>query len=329
MNPGANDIGLLVAFGAGLLSFLSPCVLPLIPGYLSFISGYGLADIREGRARGNVLARTLAFTLGFTLVFTLLGLLFAGGGALLGGGVPKLGLASGGGLPPARIIAIVAGAVVTLLGLNLLFDVVKLLNLEARFHPSDKPRGLGGAVLFGMAFAAGWSPCIGPILASILLFAARESDLVKSLFLLLAYSAGLALPFVAVGLFFDRLKPLLDFFRRRAREVRIASGLLLVVLGIVMIVGRLSAISSAAVNFGFFLQSGLEADPGAARLWAGGVWSMLAIIMIVRASIAWKGGKGRVATVAGLFFVAFAAAEFTGLLSTATLLSKWLLFQGA
>ncbi|MFZ4615811.1 MAG: cytochrome c biogenesis protein CcdA [Rectinemataceae bacterium] len=329
MNPTVTDIGFLVAFGAGLLSFLSPCVLPLIPGYLSFISGYGLADIREGKARGSVLARTLAFTLGFTIVFALLGLLFAGGGALLGGGVPKLGLAAGGGLPPARIIAIVAGAVVTLLGLNLLFDVVKLLNLEARFHPGNRPRGLGGALLFGMAFAAGWSPCIGPILASILLFAARESDLGKSLLLLLAYSAGLALPFVAVGLFFDRLKPLLDFFRRRAREVRIVSGLLLVVIGIVMIVGRLSAISSAAVNLGFSLQSAAGAHPDAARLWSGGAWLILAIAMIVRAVLAWRGSKGRVALVAALVFAAFAVAEFAGLLSTATLLSKWLLFQGA
>jgi cytochrome c-type biogenesis protein len=329
MNPGAADIGFLVAFGAGLLSFLSPCVLPLIPGYLSFISGYGLSDIREGKARGSVLARTLAFTLGFTIVFALLGLLFAGGGALLGGGVPKLGLAAGGGLPPARIIAIVAGAVVTLLGLNLLFDVVKLLNLEARFHPGNRPRGLFGAVLFGMAFAAGWSPCIGPILASILLFAARESDLVKSLFLLLAYSAGLALPFVAVGLFFDRLKPLLDFFRRRAREVRIVSGLLLVVIGIVMIVGRLSAISSAAVNLGFSLQSAAGAHPDAARLWSGGAWLILAIAMIVRSVLAWRCSKGRVALVTGAFFAALAVLEFAGLLSTATLLSEWLLFQGA
>ncbi|HUX42889.1 MAG TPA: cytochrome c biogenesis protein CcdA [Rectinemataceae bacterium] len=323
-----SDPGIIAAFGAGLLSFLSPCVLPLIPAYLSFISGYGLADIRSGSARGRVMVRTLAFVAGFTIVFAVLGVLFAGGGALLGGGTPKLGLQAG-GLSPSKIAMIVAGIVIVLLGINLVFDFLKVLALEARFHPDKAPRGIFGSVIFGMAFAAGWSPCIGPILASILLVAAREANIAKSFVLLGSYSLGLALPFIAVGLFFDRMKPILDFFKRRANEVRIVSGLLLVALGLSMIFGKLAFVSSAAVQTGFSLKAALVTDPGRPRLIAALIWSILALSVVEIPLLRKKNlvHPVRIAFIA--VFVALAILELSGLISTPTLVSEWLLFQGA
>ncbi|HUX37156.1 MAG TPA: cytochrome c biogenesis protein CcdA [Rectinemataceae bacterium] len=323
-----SEPGLLAAFGAGLLSFLSPCVLPLIPAYLSFISGYGLADIRSGSARGRVMVRTLAFVAGFTIVFAVLGVLFAGGGALLGGGTPKLGL-GGGGLSPSKIASIVAGVVIALLGVNLVFDILKVLSLEARFHPDKAPRGILGSVVFGMAFAAGWSPCIGPILASILLVAAREADIAKSLVLLGSYSLGLALPFIAVGLFFDRMKPLLDFFKRRAREVRIASGLLLLALGLSMAFGKLAFVSSAAVQAGFVLKAALTTNPAGPRLVASLIWLAFAALLVALPLIRRKRATQPARIVIAVIFVALAALEISGLISTPTLVSEWLLFQGA
>jgi len=323
-----TDPGLLASFGAGLLSFLSPCVLPLIPAYLSFISGYGLADIRSGSSRGRVMVRTLAFVAGFTLVFAVLGVLFAGGGALLGGGAPRLGLGSG-GMAPSKIASIVAGIVIALLGVNLVFDFLKILSLEARFHPDKAPRGIFGSILFGMAFAAGWSPCIGPILASILLVAAREADIAKSLLLLGSYSLGLALPFIAVGLFFDRMKPILDFFKRRAKEVRIVSGLLLIVLGLSMAFGRLAFVSSTAVQTGFALKSLLASNSADPRIVASALWVILAALLVVVPLFRKKSAThpARVALLAVL--IALAALEISGVVSTPRLISEWLLFQGA
>ena len=273
--------------------------------------------------------RTLAFVAGFTIVFALLGVLFAGGGALLGGGAPRLGLQAAGGIAPSKIASIVAGVVISLLGINLIFDFLKVLALEARFHPDKAPRGILGSVLFGMAFAAGWSPCIGPILASILLVAAREADIVKSLILLGSYSLGLALPFIAVGLFFDRMKPLLDFFKRRAREVRIVSGLLLLAIGLSMVFGKLAFVSSTAVQTGFALKSILADDPGPARLIASLTWLLLSALLVVLPLLRKRALTKPLRLVFIGAFLVLAALEFSGLVSTPRLVSDWLLFQGA
>lgn len=323
-----SEIGILAAFGAGLLSFLSPCVLPLIPGYLSFISGYGLAEIRGGEGRGRVFARTGAFVLGFGLVFMLLGLVFSGGGLALGAGsMASLGH-GGGGLSLSRILSLVAGLLVIFLGFNLIFDLVKVLNMEARFHPDSSPRGLGGAFVLGLAFAAGWSPCVGPILASILILAAREGSLGRSSLLLGAYTLGLALPFLAAGLFFDRLRPLMDFFKRHARAVRIVSGSLLIALGAAMAFGRLGALSSAAAQLGFALKRGAIASPGASRLCFGGGWLALGLLLGLPPLLKRRGLRGP-RFVFAMILVGIGLGELLGLYSTATILSEWLLFQGA
>ncbi len=310
-----NAPSLAAALGAGLLSFLSPCVLPLIPAYLSFLSGYGLEDLKAGKHRGRVLVRSLAFSAGFALVFAILGLVFSGGAMLLGGA--------------ARTVSIVAGLVVVLLGLNLVFDFAKFLNLEARFHPAAAPAGAGGAFLAGLAFGAGWSPCVGPVLASILLLAAREGSFGASAALLGAYSLGLALPFVAAGLFLDRLTPLMAWFKKRARGVRIASGLLLVALGAAMALGRLSAISGAAARSGFALKEALAAAPAAVRAWSAALWLLAGALALVLPALR----RRRPFTVPRIVFSALcalvAAAELAGLWSSAGFVAEWLLFTGA
>jgi cytochrome c-type biogenesis protein len=235
-----NEVGILAALAAGLLSFLSPCVLPLIPAYLAMISGYGVADIKAGSGRWKTFARTLAFSAGFTLVFTVLSILLSGA-AMLAGGL-------------SRTIMIVAGLLVVILGLNLIFDFIKLLDLEARLGKIRAPRGYAGAFLLGTAFAAGWSPCVGPILASILMLAAQGSSaagsagagLGRSVLLLAAYSLGLALPFLAASLFLDRLTPLMTWFKRHGRGVLITSGIFLVALGALMALGKLSLLGGTA-----------------------------------------------------------------------------------
>lgn len=306
--------GLLAALVAGLLSFLSPCVLPLIPGYLSFISGYGLADIREGKARSRLFFRSLAFTAGFSLVFMVLGLVFSGGALAFSGA--------------SRTITLVSGIVIALLGLNLLFDFLKVLNLEARFHPDRAPRGLGGAFVLGLAFGAGWSPCVGPMLASILLLASREGELLRSVVLLATYSAGLALPFLAAGLFFDRLSPLMTWFKKRAKAVRIVSGLLLLVIGLAMALGRLTLVNSLAAQAGYALQEASTRNPDGTSLVFAGLWLLLAALPLL-AALARRRRPGIAGIVVAASFLVLAGLEAAGVLSSARIIASWLFFQGA
>lgn len=307
--------GILLALGAGLLSFLSPCVLPLIPGYISFISGTGAAEAAAGPVpRRAVLARTAAFVLGFTTVFTVLGMIFGGGALFLGGA--------------SRNITTAAGIVIVLFGLNTIFDFLKFLNAEKRAHPTERPRGLGGAFLVGLAFGAGWTPCVGPILASILLFAGRSGNPWAAATLLALYSLGLALPFLAAGAFLDRMRPVLDWFKRRGREVRIVSGSLLVLLGLGMALGRMTDLNGALSRAGFALQSFAGSNPGGARAAALAAYGALAALTILVPLLRRRPllRPGRLVFLALLS--AAALGEALGWWSGVSTLSGWLVFQG-
>ncbi len=306
--------GFGTAFFAGILSFLSPCVLPLIPGYLSFLSGYGIGDIRAGRGRGRLLLRSLAFSAGFSLVFAALGLVFSGGALLLGG--------------LSRTLSIVAGVTVALLGLNFIFDFAKFLNRETRIHPGSAPRSLAGAFGVGLVFGAGWSPCVGPILASILFLAAREGSALRAAVLLLAYSLGLALPFIATGVFLDRLSPLMNFFKQRARAIRLASGLLLILLGAAMALGRLGTVSALAARAGFALKEATVSAATAVRLIGAAFWLVLALFLAAPPLLRHRGGTTP-RFVAAALCALMSALEATGLVSSAAILAQWLLFSGA
>lgn len=261
MNPVVP--GVSASFLAGLLSFLSPCVLPLIPVYLSLISGESASALSSGTGRPlRLFARSALFVSGFTLVFVSLAIALSGGMRLVG--------SSGGG-----IITTVSGVLVILLAANLAFDFLPALRFErrARFptspgqaraapgtdgaKPPVRPNGFLEAArpaLFGMAFAAGWTPCVGPILSAILLYAGRSGDAIRPIALLSSYSLGLGLPFLLSGLFFDRARPLLDFFKRRAHAVRVASAALLAALGFSILTGALSGLSAVALKAGYALE---------------------------------------------------------------------------
>jgi len=212
-----NQPDLFAALTAGLVSFISPCVLPLLPAYLSLLSGFTVKELAGRQQKAKLLGTSLMFSAGFTLAFTVLGIVFSGGMNFIGGGTSQL-------------FGKIAGIIVIVLGLNLMFDFIRILNNDARLIQKFSGRGRGevNAFLMGLAFAAGWSPCIGPILASILLMAARKANVGAVAMLLIAYSAGFAIPFVASALFFERLSPLLNFLKRHGKGVRIASGILLI-----------------------------------------------------------------------------------------------------
>jgi cytochrome c-type biogenesis protein len=222
-----ESVGLGLAFSAGLLSFLSPCVLPLVPSYVTFVTGLSLEDAQHSRRAA--LVHALLFVLGFTLIF----LAFGATATLLG----RLLLAY-------RVwITRVGGALVLVFGLYLL-GVLRIgaLSRERRVHLSDKPIGYLGTILVGVAFGAGWSPCLGPILASILTYTATQAELTRGLLLLGAYSLGLAVPFVVAAVALERFLASMGRFRKHVRVVSVVAGGLMVVIGLLMLTDYFGAL---------------------------------------------------------------------------------------
>jgi cytochrome c-type biogenesis protein len=225
---GTASFGLAVSFTAGLLSFLSPCVLPLIPSYVTFVTGLSLEDVT--RARRASLVHALLFVLGFTLIFLALGATATVLGRVLVAG--------------REWISRVGGVLVIVFGLYLLgVWNVRVLARERRFHLADKPVGYLGTVLVGAAFGAGWTPCIGPILGSILAYTASSADLSRGLALLTAYSLGLAVPFVLSAIAVEHFLAVFKRIRPYLGIVSKLSGALLIVAGILMITGYFTALA--------------------------------------------------------------------------------------
>lgn len=221
-----QNISFFIALGAGFLSFLSPCVLPLLPSYLSFISGISLDELLAGkkssRVRRLTIIHSLMFILGFSIVFILLGASASLAGKIL--------------LKYQAWIARIGGAFIVLLGVQFTGVInLNFLQKERKFHFREKPIGYLGSSLVGVAFAAGWTPCIGPILASILFYASTANSMLSGIALLGVYSVGFALPFffLSLGLetFLERYKKL----KRHLKWVSIISGLFLIGVGILLI----------------------------------------------------------------------------------------------
>lgn len=228
------SIGLAVAFAAGLLSFLSPCVLPLIPSYATFLTGMSmdeLADSARRQARRTMLVHGLLFIAGFTLVFLILGASATFLGSLLRVHDQWLGRTGG-------VLLIVFG--LYLAGLLRLPGAER----EWRVHLADKPVGYLGTVLVGMAFAAGWTPCIGPVLGGILTLAATRGSVAEGTLLLGAYSAGLAVPFLAATLLLERFARNLRRFRPLLPWVSRASGVLLIGVGLLLLTGTFATLAA-------------------------------------------------------------------------------------
>jgi cytochrome c-type biogenesis protein len=227
MNEPAT-LGFLVAFAAGLLSFLSPCVLPLVPSYVGFLTGMTLPEV-TGRRR-VALTHALLFVSGFSLVFI-----------LLGASATALGRA----LNYYQVwLQRLGGALIILFGLLCLgVFSPRLLSQERRLHLERKPVGYLGSVLVGMAFAAGWTPCIGPVLGAILGLAATSTDVSRGMLLLAVYSAGLALPFLVAAVAVDSFLDWFQRFRRFLPWVMRISGVMLVFVGILLFTGEFTRLA--------------------------------------------------------------------------------------
>ncbi|MBI1809466.1 MAG: sulfite exporter TauE/SafE family protein [Gemmatimonadetes bacterium] len=234
MNDASGGLGLAIAFSAGLLSFLSPCVLPLIPSYVTFITGLSLADV--SKARRTALIHSLLFILGFTLIFIALGATATAVGRLL--------------LAQRLWFARFGGALVIVFGLYLLGVLnINAFMREKRVHLHDKPMGYLGSVVVGIAFGAGWSPCIGPILGAILTYTASAADYQRGLLLLLAYSMGLAVPFLVAALAVERFLAAFQRLKSQMVWVQRIAGLLLIFVGILMITNYMTILSTWMQNF--------------------------------------------------------------------------------
>lgn len=222
----------IAAFVAGLISFLSPCVLPLVPGYVSLISGAGVEELKAdtGQLFRKVMLNSAAFIIGFSIVFISLGALSTGVGQLLS--------------QYKSLLAKVAGVVIILFGLHLtgIFQIKALL-ADTRMHSLKGNSTPWGAFVIGFAFAFGWTPCVGPILAVVLGFAATQDTVVKGILLLAVYSAGLAVPFLLTSLGIGRFLKFYNRFKFHMHAIEVASGGLLIALGILLVAGKFTLIS--------------------------------------------------------------------------------------
>jgi len=227
----AVDIGFLSALGAGALSFLSPCVLPLVPPYLCYMAGVSVEDFRGDAgvaarvgSRAALLSAALAFVLGFTTVFVALGAGASTIGRFLRVWQEPLGIA--------------AGVVIIVMGLNFLGLLrIPLLSREARLHADAKPATMAGAYLMGLAFAFGWTPCIGPVLGPILTLAGGRETVADGALLLFVYSLGLGIPFLVAALFSEAFMRFLSRFRLHLGRVEKVIGVLLVIAGVLFMTG--------------------------------------------------------------------------------------------
>ena len=222
----------MAAFVAGLVSFLSPCVLPLVPGYVSLISGVGVEELKvqETQVLRKVMLNSMAFIIGFSIVFITLGALSTEIGQLAA--------------QYKSTLARVAGVVIILFGLHLTGILpIKALYADKRLHGVKGGSTPWGAFVIGFAFAFGWTPCVGPILGTILGFAAAQNSVSKGILLLTVYSLGLAVPFLLAALGIERFMKFYGGFRRHMHAVEVASGGLLIALGVLLILGRFTSLA--------------------------------------------------------------------------------------
>nr|CRH07840.1 putative Cytochrome c-type biogenesis protein CcdA [Candidatus Magnetococcus massalia] len=236
------DVSFFTAFTAGFLSFISPCVLPLVPAYISFMSGVSVDEMRTAGESGNkeltrhATLHSIFFVLGFSLVFIGLGATATALGQML--------------FDYMEMLSKVGGVLIVIFGLHYMgLFRIGMLNLEARLNVDKKPPGLMGAMLIGVAFAFGWTPCVGPILASILALAGGQETINQGIGLLAVYSLGLGLPFILAGLAINRFLIFFGAMRKHMHKVELVAGGLLVIVGVLIFLGDMTLISSVLIEW--------------------------------------------------------------------------------
>ena len=233
MGTGA-EVSILIAFAAGFISFLSPCVLPLVPSYLSFITGMSYEELVSGDSRRHLRLATLhtfLFIVGFSIIFIAFGATATFLGQLL--------------LSYKRAVTLVAGIVVIIFGLYITGILkLKFLMGEKRLHLHNRPAGYFGSVLVGIAFGAGWTPCIGPVLGSLLFFAGTQEKLATGMMLLAVYSIGLGLPFMISALLTQKAFGSFNWLKRHMPVINAFSGVFLIAIGILMVTNYMTILSN-------------------------------------------------------------------------------------
>ncbi len=235
-----TDVNVFVAFAAGIFSFLSPCVLPLIPSYLSFVSGVSVEEMRSDQAHARVRLRvvlnSLAFIVGFSIVFVSFGASASFLGSLL--------------MEHRSAIRIAGGLLVTLVGFYLV-GAIKVAALEQylQFNLKDKPAGYLGSVLVGITFAVAWTPCVGPILGATLALASTEGEVSRGIFLLTSYASGLAVPFFLSALAINSFLQFTQKLRRYIQAIHVVGGALLIVVGILLMTDYMTFLNIYVLRF--------------------------------------------------------------------------------
>ena len=235
MDEGITLFRIFISFAAGVLSFLSPCVLPLVPGYISLISGVSVDNLKQGTSsRRAVILNSLAFNAGLSVIFLVLG--------------TTAGLV-GSALTSNPWVRIIGGIVIIAFGLQLI-GLLKITALykDTRFFSDDKPRGFFGSAALGMAFAAGWTPCIGPILGGIIGLAATSGGWKSGLVLSAFYSAGLAVSFLLTGLGINQFLGFYKNFRKHLHKVEVASGIVLIFVGVLVMTGQSTRLATGTLT---------------------------------------------------------------------------------
>ncbi|MBA3263972.1 MAG: cytochrome c biogenesis protein CcdA [Thermoleophilaceae bacterium] len=229
------DTTVVAAFAVGFISFISPCVLPLVPGYLSTISGVSFADIQEGRGRAKVLGPALLFCLAFSAMFIALGMSATGLGQTLN--------------DHRAVLRQVSGIVIALMGVLFIATLfVPLFNREWRPEQLMRRAQTGGPLIAGVAFAVAWLPCTGPTLGAILTAASTESTVGKGATLLAFYALGLAVPFILSALAFSTFSGVFRFFRDHYRPITVVSGVVLIAMGVLLFTNELTRLNAEALK---------------------------------------------------------------------------------
>src|SRR5712691_937920 len=226
-------VNILIAFAGGLLSFLSPCVLPLVPGYISLMSGVSIDHLKSdggGHSRRAVILNSLAFNAGLSVIFLALG----GTAGLVGAAIIN-----------NVWVRVIGGLVIIVFGLHLIGLLkIKYLYKDTRQFSNEKPRGMLGSLTLGIAFAAGWTPCIGPILGGIIGLAATSGGWKSGLLLSAFYSAGLSVPFLVTGLGINKFLGFYSKFRAHLHKVEVVSGIVLILIGVLIMSNRMTVLAS-------------------------------------------------------------------------------------
>jgi Cytochrome c biogenesis protein len=233
-----KEISILLAFSAGLLSFLSPCVLPLVPAYISYLTGSSIEDLKKGKTKLFTLYKSLGFVLGFSIIFILMGVSITSLGKLL--------------ITHKDLFRKIGGILIIVFGLHTTgVYKINLFYREKRFLYFDKIKGPFSSIIMGMAFATGWTPCIGPILSSILIYAANMDSMVKGILLLVMYSVGLAVPFILTSIAIDGFAEQFKKLSKYLPIISIVSGILMIIMGIIIFTNKLAILSqySSFINF--------------------------------------------------------------------------------